>query len=292
MIDAHTHRYPDEVIQDPVSFAEKRQEFHWLDLVRPAGKTSLQGWANREKMLNDMDEAKIDRCVLLGWYWENQETCQWQNDYYATCLDQDPNRFIGFASFHSGLANPVEELERRRDQGFLGIGECHPWVQGSSPRDPIWMNCMEFASNAGWPVTFHVTEPVGHEYPGRVPTPFEDFLWIARQFPDLKIILAHAGGLFPFYELNPQIKSELTNVFYDLAACPLLYESGIYRQLIQVVGCEKLLWGTDYPLRIFPKTQKEPNFSSFQEIICREGKLNDEEKAAIFGKNLLSLLPC
>ena len=83
-----------------------------------------------------------------------------------------------------------------------------------------------------------------------------------------------------------------TNVFYDLAACPLLYESGIYRQLIQVVGCEKLLWGTDYPLRIFPKTQKEPNFSSFQEIICREGKFNDEEKAAIFGKNLLSLLPC
>ena len=29
------------------------------------------------------------------------------------------------------------------------------------------------------------------------PTPFEDFLWLAREFPDLKIILAHAGGLFP-----------------------------------------------------------------------------------------------
>ena len=61
------------------------------------------------------------------------------------------------------------------------------------------------ASYAGWPVTYHVTEPVGHEYPGRTPTPFEDFLWLAREFPDLKIILAHAGGLFPFYELIPKI---------------------------------------------------------------------------------------
>ena len=94
---------------------------------------------------------------------------------------------------------------------------------------------MQFASEMGWPVTYHVTEPVGHEYPGRIPTPFEDFLWLVREFPELKIILAHAGGLFPFYELNPMIRPELKNVYYDLAACPLLYEPSLYRKLIEVV---------------------------------------------------------
>ena len=96
--------------------------------------------------------------------------------------------------------------------------------------------------------------------PVALPTPFEDFLWLAREFPDLKIILAHAGGLFPFYELNPKIRPELKNIYYDLAACPLLYEPSLYRKLIEVVGPEKILWGTDYPLRIFPKTQRAQIF--------------------------------
>lgn len=292
IIDAHTHRYPDEVIKDPIAFAQKQNENHWLELISPKGKTSLQGWANREKMLGDMDHAKIDQAVLLGWYWENPETCELQNDFFTQCLQQDPSRFIAFLSFHSSLPNPIEELEKRRDQGFLGIGECHPWVQGSSPKDPVWMNCLEFASNAGWPVTFHVTEPVGHEYPGRVPTPFEDFQWIAGQFPNLKMILAHAGGLFPFYELNPKIRPALENVYYDLAACPLLYESSLYRKLIDVVGHKKILWGTDYPLRILPKHQPEADFSSFKDLLCQEAELTQEEQDAIFGNNLLSLLPC
>ena len=73
-------------------------------------------------------------------------------------------------------------------------------------KDPVWLECVKFASENGLPINFHVTEPVGHDYPGRIPTPFEDFLWLACEFPELKIILAHAGGLFPFYELNPKVK--------------------------------------------------------------------------------------
>ena len=123
-------------------------------------------------------------------------------------------------------------------------------------------------------------------------TPFEEFLWLARQLPELKIILAHAGGLFPFYELNPKIRPVLKNVHYDLAACPLLYDPEIYRKLIDVVGVEKILWGTDYPLRIFPARQKEPDFISFKNLVLEEAELSESERDAIFGNNLLALLPC
>jgi predicted TIM-barrel fold metal-dependent hydrolase len=191
---------------------------------------------------------------------------------------------------HPGTQNPIESLKKSKDLGFLGIGECHPWLQGSSIQNDNWMNCMQFACDQGWPVTFHVTEPVGHDYPGRVQTPLEEFLWLARQLPALKIILAHAGGLFPFYELNPKIRPELKNVYYDLAACPLLYDPSIYRKLIETVGMEKILWGTDYPLRIFPATQKVPDFKSFQNLISKEANLTDVERTAIFGTNFLSLL--
>ena len=48
---------------------------------------------------------------------------------------------------------------------------------------------------------------------GRVPAPYyEEFHWLAREFPELKIILSHAGGLFPFFELNPKVRMEVTNI--------------------------------------------------------------------------------
>ena len=292
IVDAHTHRYPEEVLEDPQSFAQLHKEWHWLELVSPDNKKSLQGWSTREKMIADMDKSEVKRAVLLGWYWENPETCELQNQWCSQWISRDPERFIGFFSLHPELQNPIESLKRSMDLGFLGIGECHPWLQGASIQNENWMKCMEFAAAEGWPVSFHVTEPVGHDYPGRVQTPFEEFLWLARQLPELKIILAHAGGLFPFYELNPKIRPELKNVHYDLAACPLLYDPEIYRKLIDVVGVEKILWGTDYPLRIFPARQKEPDFITFKNLVLEEAELSESERDAIFGNNLLALLPC
>ena len=292
IVDAHTHRYPNEVISDPLSFGLKYNEKHWLELMEPQNQKRLQGWVSRESMIEDMDMAGVNQSALLGWYWENQETCLLHNDWCAEWISTDPERFIGFVSLHPEFQNPVEQLERYKDLGFVGIGECHPWLQGTSIQNANWIKGMEFAAENGWPVTFHVTEPVGHNYPGRVPTPVEDFLWSTRESPELKIILAHVGGLFPFYEINPKVRPELKNVYYDLAASTLLYDNTIYRKLIEVVGVEKIIWGTDYPLRILPATQKKPDFISFKKLILEEAKLTEQESAAIFGENFLSLLPC
>ena len=292
MIDCHTHRYPVEVYSNPQIFAKKQNEKHWLEIVAPSNGKSIQGWASRDQMIAAMDKASVKKAVLLSWYWENPETSILQNEWYASWLKEDSNRFYAFASIHPSLKKPLDELKKCIDLGFVGIGETHPHVQKFSMKDPVWLECVKFASENGLPINFHVTEPVGHDYPGRIPTPFEDFLWLACEFPELKIILAHAGGLFPFYELNPKVKKKLNNVFYDLSACPLLYEGSLYRKLIEVVGPEKILWGTDYPLRIFPKFQKDPDFLTFKNFVEQEAKLNDSESRAIFGENFLSLLPC
>jgi predicted TIM-barrel fold metal-dependent hydrolase len=291
IIDAHTHRYADEVIADPVKFALEQKESHWLKLVIPTQGKGLQGWSDRKEMLSQMKSDKVDRAILQGWYWENPRSCVLQNDWHAKWIRQDPQNFIGFVSIHPFIKDPLDELKRRQDQGFSGIGECHPWVQGATLKNEMWMQSMQFAENEGWPVTFHVTEPVGHDYTGRVATPFDDFLWLAQEIPTLKIILAHAGGLFPFYELNPKVRPDLQNVFYDLAACPLLYDPQVYRRLIDVVGYKKIIWGTDYPLRIMPNTQKKPDFGSFKNLLLNEARLTPGEASAIFGGNILSILP-
>jgi len=292
MIDAHTHRYPPEVYLNPQKFAQNQGESHWLELIAPTNESNLQGWSSREVMIADMDRASVHKAVLLGWYWQNPETCILQNEWHAEWIKEDPERFYAFATIHPSLRNPIDELKKRQEQGFVGMGEIHLGVQGFSMQDPAWIECIKFASEQSWPVNFHVTEPVGHEHPGRIPTPLEDFIWLAREFPELKIILAHAGGLFPFYELNPKVRNELRNVYYDLAACPLLYESSIYRKLIDTVGHKKIIWGTDYPLKIFPKVQSKPDFSTFIKEIHKVADLNDDEKDALFHQNIFSLLPC
>ena len=92
-----------------------------------------------------MNSASINQAVLLGWYWENPDTCIQHNDWHHKWIKEDPERFYAFASIHTAMSNPVEELKKRLDQGFAGIGECHPGVQGFAIKSPSLIKCLEFA---------------------------------------------------------------------------------------------------------------------------------------------------
>ncbi len=284
IIDAHTHRYPQKVIEDPAGFARRYGESKWLNMVCPINRKSLQGWASRERMISDMEKAGIDRCILLGWYWENSRTCLDANLWHREWIREDPDRFTAFLSLRPDVPRLDQYLRWAKEEGFHGIGESHPWAQGFSIRDKAWMKVMEFACDAGWPVNFHVTDPEGKDYPGKTPTPMEDFLWLANELPELKIILAHAGALYPIHNPAPE------NFYYDLAACPLLYSSSLYKKLISSAGVEKILWGSDYPLLLYPSKSKEPDFESFLSQFKHEADLAENDIRAILGVNVLNLL--
>ncbi len=284
IIDAHTHRYPEEVFANPSKFANERGELQWLNMVMPHGRPSLQGWASRQQMLQDMDAAGINRCVLLGWYWENFQTCVEANQWHSVWLKEDPERFIAFLSLRPDIPDLRDYLKKAQDDGFQGIGESHPWAQGFSLKDKLWMEAMEFACEAGWPVTFHTTDPDGKDYPGKTLTPMEEFLWLAKELPDLKIILAHAGALYAIQHPMPD------NIYFDLAACPLLYPATIYSKLIDAVGAERILWGTDYPLRIYPSTQVQPDFKTFLEEFKQSTDVDHRSIDAMTGTNFLNLI--
>ncbi len=48
--------------------------------------------------------------------------------------------------------------------------------------------------------------------------------------------------------LITEVKQAMSNVFFDTAASPLLYSPQVYNQVIQLVGADKILFGSDYPL--------------------------------------------
>lgn len=292
IIDAHVHLYPSEVSADPARWAAHRHEPLWAALVTPQpGRRVQQGWADADRLLRDMDAAGVERAVLLGWYWQRHETCVWHNRIYAECVRAHPDRLSAFATVQAaaGADVAIRELNRARDDGLVGLGELCPWSGGGSALDEDWQAVLAHAVALDWPVNLHVTDPASRLFPGRVVTPLEDVVALARQQPGLRLILAHWGGGLVFHELNAHARQALQNCVYDAAATPLLYDPAIYAAAVRAVGAERILFGSDYPLMVFPREQSEPDLARVLAQVRAAG-LDDAARAAVLGGNARRML--
>lgn len=290
IVDSHVHFYPEEVSADPVKWGTEHREPWWISCVAPAGRRSIQGWATSAVLLRDMDRAGIEKCVLLGWYWENQETCDLQNGWFNDLIKAHPDRLLAFATVQPRAKQAaLDSLKRALDSGFCGIGELFPQAQEFTYDDRYFTRVLQIAAERGLPVNLHVTDPLILTTAVARPTPLENFVQLAKDFPSLKLILAHWGGGLPFYELNPHLREILRNVSYDCAASSLLYDKRVFRQVIDLVGVDRVLFGSDYPLLLYPRDQHTPDFKRFLNDVVTAG-LSQEEQEQVLGENLLRLV--
>jgi predicted TIM-barrel fold metal-dependent hydrolase len=75
------------------------------------------------------------------------------------------------------------------------------------------------------------------------------------------------------------VKDNLTNIYFDTAASPFLYDPVIYEVAKRTIGIEKVLLGSDYPLIKPARYLKE--LSSTQ--------LSEEDIKKVCGGNALNL---
>ena len=290
IVDSHVHFYSEEVSANPVKWGTEHGEPWWTSCIAPVGRRSVQGWASAAVMLRDMDRAGIEKCVLLGWYWENQETCDLQNAWFSDLIKAHPDRLLAFATIQPrAKQSALDSLERALDVGFCGIGELFPQAQEFAFDDPYFSRVLQIASERGTPINLHVTDPLIPSKAATWATPLENFVRLAKDFPGVKLILAHWGGGLPFYELNPRLREILRNVTYDCAASPLLYDRQVFRQVVDLVGADRVLYGSDYPLLLYPREQQAPEFKRFLNDLATAG-LTAEEQEKVLGKNLLRLV--
>ena len=293
IIDAHVHLYPPEVGRDPAAWAAARGETHWAALCtrRRRDGRPVQTFPSVDRLLHDMDAAGVELAVLQGWYWEKPETCSWQNRFYAECVRAHPDRLAAFAAVHpsAGEAAVRNEIRRAHDEGLRGLGELSPHSQGYALDDAAFAAALALAGELGMPVNLHVTDPNTRRYPGRVETPLEDFVRLAKTHPQVTYILAHWGGGLPSWETNPIMRQDLARVFYDTAASPLSYDDRIWRTTLDLVPPAKVIFGSDYPLILYPKTGREPGWRDLLEEINGAG-LTPEEKGLVLAGNAARVL--
>ncbi|MGQ9490420.1 MAG: amidohydrolase family protein [Anaerolineae bacterium] len=286
LIDAHVHYTPPSLAADLDAFIREEPFWGQMLALRPDGST-LQGWATAERMIADMDAAGVDKVVLMGEYRRSHEGCVARNDQALAIIRRWPDRVIAFAMLQPKAGQAaLDELARCLDGGMRGVGELGPYGQGYRLDDPDFLRVVEACIRADIPVNLHTNEEVGGFYPGKATTPLRDYYRLASRYPELRLILAHWGGGLFFYELMPEVRRTLRNVWYDTAASPLQYRTRqIFDVALRCVDHRKLLYASDYPLRLYLRRQAEPDFRPFLAEIEALG-LPDDVRADILGGNV------
>ncbi len=276
IIDCHTHVFPKEIRKNREAFCKRDEGF---SSIYDQPKAKMVG---AEDLISAMDESGIDRSVICGFPWSQPDLCSVHNGYLLEAASRYPNRLIAFVILL--FSNPDwsgRELDRAMKSGAKGVGEVAFYRDEMSPHDIRSMKpILTQMEKERIPLLLHTNETIGHSYPGKGRTPLERFYELILSFPNLPIILGHWGGGLPFYELMPEVAKGMAHVYYDTAASPFIYSKKIYAIASQIVGVEKIFFGTDFPL--IPATRY------FEEL--KECGLSKEDQEKILGLNFSKMI--
>ncbi|MHB1390264.1 MAG: amidohydrolase family protein [Thermoleophilia bacterium] len=275
IIDFHTHIFPPDIIASRETHL--RQE-EWFRRLYEAPGARM---ARASELVEEMDRCGVDQAVVCGFAWDSFDLYVETNSYIADAVSRYPDRLVGFANVPPLDPRATTELERCLDLGLRGIGEIKPGGQGFDLTDETRLKpLVSFATAHALPLMVHLSEPVGRLYPGKGGTSPRKGYEFARRHPQLRLIYAHWGGGLPFYELMPDVREALANVWYDCAASPFLYQPAIYRLAVEAVGRAKIMFGSDFPLIPMDRYQNE----------LKEAGLTRMDLDAIMGENAHTLL--
>ncbi len=276
ILDAHTHIFPEEVCRRREDFFAEEPAFRLL-YENPQARL-----AGPEELVKTMDEEGVAGAVTLGFPWRRERHWRRHNEVILEAMRRWPRRLIGFCAVHPLATGAVREVERCLAAGARGVGELAFYLKdhGEGLTDII-APFAELCRHYQVPLLLHATDRAGADYPGRSLTPLSAIYRAIKAFPETTWILAHWGGRLPFYGLlKKEVPEVYRHVYFDTAASPYIYRPVIYRVVAEMVGPEKILFGSDYPLLSVSRYLKE----------MEEAKLSEDLKELILGKNLAKLL--
>lgn len=238
-----------------------------------------------EKKLREMEDMKIDFAVLshglpfgpdvLG----GQEADEWAmrlNDDLARIIADYPGKFVGFGAVGFGnLQRSIAEVDRCAGQlGFCGF-QIFSNISNAPLDSPEFLAILKHIGKRGLPVHLHPAIPlnrIGLNSPRQflpLGFPYDASLNAVRliqsglfdEAPDLKLIVAHAGGVIPYlwgriatYNApsplvtdSPRFRHPINHYLSKLYVDTVCYHVEALQCCYAVMGAEHLLYGTDHP---------------------------------------------
>ncbi len=233
IIDLHTHLWqsPDQLGAQIADQLRRKfaQDFHLLDAGPQAHEAATE---------------QIDVTVVLG-FRSRALDAHVPNRFIAEYVARRPDRLIGFAGIDPTEPGYKQQVRELPDMGLAGL-TISPATQGYHPSDTRAMQLYEIAEGLGLPVLLHqgthYTATSRMDYAR--PYLFDE---VAREFPDLKLVVAHCG--YPWIDETLTLIGKHPNAFADISNV-IARPWHLYQTLLsahQLGVTEKLLFGSDFP---------------------------------------------
>lgn len=245
VIDAHVHLFPPDVLVNRDAY---HQRDAWFEQLYRDPKALIRA---EHELLESMDASGIAHAIVCGFPWRDPGLCREHTQWLAALCALYPERlsFMGIVSPGAAPHESGQDAETAFALGACAIGELNADAQGFDLTNLAqWAPLMEVAAAAGRPVMLHASEPLGHVYPGKGRSTPDRLLTFLQHFPQQPIVLAHWGGGLPFYELMPEVAAATQHVTYDSAATTYLYRRDIWQVALRLLGPERILFASDYPV--------------------------------------------
>jgi aminocarboxymuconate-semialdehyde decarboxylase len=265
--------------------------------------------------IEDMDRMGIDIQGLATFvseyhYWapgpDAAESARIQNDNIAAIVADNPDRFnaMGATVPLQDIDLAISEMDRAVDDlGFTGL-QIGGTIAGRNLDEPRFRPFWAAVEAKGVPVILHpsgypesqrfddyfLTNCIGNPLETMVAATRMIFSGLFEEHPGITLVLLHGGGYLPFYcsradhtwEVRPETRARIPDhppshymkrLYYDTMVFQPLY----LRHLIEIVGSDHVMLGTDYP---FDMGETDP----VGLVTATEG-LTEDERTAINGGN-------
>jgi aminocarboxymuconate-semialdehyde decarboxylase len=284
--------------------------------IKDRAGTVLARMSDLTERIGNMDAMGVDVQVLSaslvhqGLEWADAQTslrlARTTNDWIAKAVASQPTRLLGLGTLPLHVpALVVAELERcMRDLGLRGAAistTAGAMELGDPQLRPFWAKAEELGAivfihpggnrDARFK-RYHLWNSVGQAFEEAMAISSLMYDGVLESFPGLKICVSHGGGYMPYYmgridrnyieKANTRINMSkppidyLRMLYFD--SC--VYERSVLQHLVEKVGAQRVLLGSDYPVG-----ESKPI-----EFITDAAALSPSEKERIVGANATSLL--
>jgi aminocarboxymuconate-semialdehyde decarboxylase len=250
--------------------------------------------------------------VLFNYWAKPKDTldwCRFLNDHITGVQEKHPTRFAALGTLPMQDVNlAIQELERCKKLGLRGV-EIGSHIEDKNLDHEVFHPFWEAAQDLQMSIFVHPWEMMGEDQmkkywlPWLVGMPAETcraicsmmFGGIFDQYPRLKVMFAHGGGSFAHtlgrishgWHCRPDLVNlnDVKDPYQYKGAFwvdGITHDADALRFLIQVMGEDRIAYGTDYP---FPLGDLEHG-----KFIEEMDDLSAETKAKLFYKNAMEFL--
>ena len=261
VIDSHTHCFPDDLAERAI--CRLVSGYH----VTPSFDGTING------LIAQMDAVGIEASVVVPVATKESQVRP-INDWAAGIHHP---RVIPFGAVHPDLPDIGGEMARIKGLGLKGV-KIHPNWQRFKPEDPKVFPMYEAIAEHGLIAYFHGGDEL-EQWPEPISSTPLAFSEVHRQFPKMRMVVAHMGGYRMWDEVEEHLIGE--DIFFDVSACfPEDLPDERLLPMMRAHGMEKIMWASDSPCG--------PPLPQLHRILSLP--LTDEEKEMVCWRNAVGLL--